>query len=155
MLFSLIAVFVFTIGLTSIFSKKIQTSILLSFLITIICVSVLISKELYFFSIVYGVIDIYTKIYLLMFFINKKQTERSVKFKKRKKMFNVYAALTISIFISILLVFEKVILEKTNSITNSEIYKYELNEIVVLAMIISIFGIAGYVTKSKRWNKLD
>lgn len=155
MLFSVFAVIIFAVGLTCIFGKKIQTSILTSFLITIVCISILISKELYFFSIIYGVIDIYTKIYLLMFFINRKQVNRSVKFRKRKKIFNSCAALIISIFISILLVLEKVRLEKIKLQITNTIYKYELNEIVVLALIISIFGIAGYVTKSNRWNKLD
>jgi predicted membrane protein len=143
------------LGIMVVYNKKIYSSILLSFIMTIISFSVLVINEFYFFAVIYGIIDVYTKIYLLIYFINKKSMFRSVKFKKRKKTFNIVSALVIAVFFSISIGLKREILGNTSSQSYYKSYKYELNEIVILAIIISLFAIAGYVTKSKRWKKLD
>jgi len=155
MFYSILGLVLFILGIMVIYNKKIYSSILLSFIITIISFSVLVINEFYFFAVIYGIIDIYTKIYLLMYFINKKATSRSVKFKRRKKTFSVVSALLIAVFFSISIGLKKEMLGNTSSQLYYKSYQYELNEIVILAIIISMFAIAGYVTKNKRWNKLD
>ena len=155
MFYSTLSLVIFLLGVIIVFNRKIYSSILISFIITIISFTVLIINQFYFFAVIYGIIDIYTKIYLLMYFINKKSYLRSVKFKKRKKMFNSISAVIIAIFFSISISLKKEILEKANISENLKHYQYELNEIVILATIISIFVIAGYTTKSNRWKKLD
>ena len=155
MFYSILGLILFILGIMVIYNKKIYSSILLSFIITIISFSVLIINEFYFFAVIYGVIDVYTKIYLLMYFINKKSTSRSVKIKRRKKTFNIVSSLIIAVFFSISIGLKREILGNTSSQFYYKSYQYELNEIVILAIIISLFTIAGYVTKSKRWKKLD
>jgi len=153
MFYSILGLILFVLGIMVIYNKKIYSSILLSFIITIISFSVLVVNEFYFFAVIYGIIDVYTKIYLLMYFINKKSTSRSVKFKRRKKTFNVASAIVIAVFFSISIGLKREILGSTSSEFYYKSYQYELNEIAILAIIISLFAIAGYVTKSKRWKK--
>jgi hypothetical protein len=109
----------------------------------------------YLFGTIFVIVDIYTKIYLLMFFINKKVSIRSVKYKKRKKVFNILSAFIIAVFFSISIGLKKEVFLQNSSKYLKHFYQYEVNEIVILSFIISIIVITGYTTKSKRWKKLD
>ena len=155
MFYNVLGLIIFILGIVVIYNRHIYNSILLSFVITIVSFSVLIINEFYFFTVIYAVIDVYTKIYLLMYYINNKSISRSIKFKKRKKIYNIAGALIVATFFSISIGLKKEIeLVRYNSKLN-DIYKYEMNEIIILAIIICIFTIAGYITESKRWKKLD
>jgi hypothetical protein len=155
MFYDILGLILFIMGIVVIYNRKIYNSILLSFVITIISFTILIINKFYFFAVVFAVIDIYTKIYLLMYFINKKSIFRSVQFKRRKKVINILGALVVAIFFSVSIGLKKEIIEISSKSGSYSFYKYELNEIITLAIIICIFTIAGYVTKSKRWKKLD
>lgn len=153
MYYNLVALIILIVGLFVIFKEKTINSILLSFVLTIISFVVLVANQFYFLAIIYAIIDTYLKVYLMVYYINSKKIYRSKVFKKRSKGFKIVSWATITMFVSVFFALKKELKGPESAEAFFPEIKYEISEILVLTFTVTIFAIAGYITKSKKWNK--
>lgn len=148
MLYSVISMILIMLGLYIIFNKKIINTILMSFLLSLFVFIVLMINKLFFLAIMVALIDVFAKIYILIFYINKKEIYRTKSFNRKTIFKKIIEVISITIFLSIGLV----LIKNNNTDGNIIEIRGEISESVLLAIVITLFSVAGYVTKSKRWN---
>jgi len=148
MLYSTASLIIIILGLTVVFNKKIINTILLSFVLSIVLFGVLMFNKLYFLAVIVALIDVYTKVYILIFYINKKEIYRTKNFNRKTKKRKILEVGVVTFFLSIGLVLLKGNQNKISGINISG----QINETVLLGLIVTLFSVAGYIIKSKRWN---
>lgn len=148
MYYNLLALLVLLVGVFVLFSRNTMKMILLSLVPTLVIFFVIITRGLFLLSVVFLILDIFIKLKLFIFLINKEKSIKKLSFKKEEAFMKFLGVGIISCMTSIMYLLNTRVGFKINT---NKILMVQ-NELAIISIIVTVFLISGYVVKSKKWN---
>lgn len=145
MLINALCLATLTVGIFIIFSKNVNKSILISFLLSSIIFSVFLLHKKPLIGFVYLTIDSLVKFELFLFFTNKKINIKKYVFRKK----NTFLKLGTAILAVMLTGISYVLLKGQG-------YRAELtnhnSDLLIISLIATLLIISGFIVRSQKWK---
>lgn len=147
MVYSILALFVFVVGIILLFSKELIKSSIFNFLLTVFLFIVLILKQHYLLALSFLAIDILVKLEFFLFLTNKSLFKRKHSFKRKGSLKKIMASFLVAIIFGIFFVVYH------NKVIESFVVKPKNLDVLVISTISTLFLLSGYIVKSRLWKK--